>query len=821
MRKNLLLLFLFVFWSSIVFAQNIPDYNVSGIVCDSISGAGESYATVRLFLLGQTMPIATTLTDISGKFKIGTKQPGSYKLSITSIGKRSVERQVRWSTSQKAVKLGKLYIFQIDNALNMVTVQAQKPLVKAEVDKIIYSVEDDPEAQSNTAIEMLRKVPMVTVDGDDNIKINGNSSFKVYVNGKPNQMMSSNPSLVLKNYPAAVIKKIEVITHPGAKYDAEGVAGVLNIVTSDATKTSGYTLTPDLRFENVGVRMGLFGMTQIGKLTLSVHYVAGVSHPNDSKTSSEREVFSDADDHFFRSEGIQNHRREQFNFGELEGSYEFDKHNLLSISSGLFGYSSKYRSVQNYSMTSVTDVRQYGYDMFTQAKTSQIDLNSSLDYQHTFTKPEQVLTFSYRFGMTPQENKSTNTYQNIYNLPYVLTDLYADPDNHFFENTGQLDFTTPFGKHHSLSAGLKYIYRLNKSTNVEKSRTAGSEDDFQTDETRSLTYRHQGYISAAYAEYSFKTDSFKVVAGTRYEYYHIHVKQWGANATDFSSSIGDLVPSLSFGYNLTPTQMFRLGYNMRIARPDISMLSPYVNHTIYEAQSYGNPNLKSERTHNMELDYSNYGMKVSLNTTLAFMLSNNGLTDYAFIDSKGVTNTTWDNLLHVKVLSLSQFFSWNLTSTTRIKFNASAAYTDMQVSQMGDHNYGFAGSLWGGIEQTFPWKVKVNLYGGGNSSQVSLQGREKGFYFYKLSLNRSFLKDERLTVNIFAGNFLGRYHNFKNKTSTNTFRSESCVREDFLRLGIGFRYRFGSLNTEVKKTSHTIENSDIKKSSSDSQNAEN
>ena len=115
--------------------------------------------------------------------------------------------------------------------LQGVEIVKQKALVKSDIDKITYNIEDDPDSKSNSTLEMLRKVPMVTVDGEDKIQVNGSSSFKIYVNSKPNQMMSNNPSEVLKSMPASSIKRIEVITNPGPKYDAEGVGGILNIIT--------------------------------------------------------------------------------------------------------------------------------------------------------------------------------------------------------------------------------------------------------------------------------------------------------------------------------------------------------------------------------------------------------------------------------------------------------------------------------------------------------------------------------------------------------------------------------------------------------------
>ena len=147
-------------------------------------------------------------------------------------------------TTQAQTRADSLRADSIYKSLELqdVVVVQQKSLVKSDIDKLTYDIESDPDSKSNTILEMLRKIPMVTVDGEDNIQVNGSSSFKVYVNNKPNQMMSNNPKEVLKSMPATSIKKIEVITNPGPKYDAEGVGGILNIITH-SQGIEGYTAT--------------------------------------------------------------------------------------------------------------------------------------------------------------------------------------------------------------------------------------------------------------------------------------------------------------------------------------------------------------------------------------------------------------------------------------------------------------------------------------------------------------------------------------------------------------------------------------------------
>ena len=151
-------------------------------------------------------------------------------------------------------------------------------------------MQDDPDSKSNSVLEMLRKVPLVTVDGEDNIKVNGSSSFKIHVNGKPNNMMSNNPKEVLKSMPANTIKYIEVITSPGAKYDAEGIGGILNIVTV-GSGFEGYTATFRGNANNNGVGAGTYAMVKQGKLTVSANYNYNYNNSPRSYSNSYRENY--------------------------------------------------------------------------------------------------------------------------------------------------------------------------------------------------------------------------------------------------------------------------------------------------------------------------------------------------------------------------------------------------------------------------------------------------------------------------------------------------------------------------------------------------
>ena len=193
-------------------AQGQKTVEVRGVLKDSLTSEGEPYATIRITKKGNDEKVIKMgVTDKAGRFSLKTVATGDMTIAISSVGRKTVTRDFTVKPTDRSIDLGTLITSDGGNELQQVVITSQKPLVKADIDKIAYSIEDDPDSKSNTVLEMLRKVPLVTVDGEDNIKVNGKSSFKVYVNGKPNKMMSDNPTDVLKSLPANSVKSIEVI----------------------------------------------------------------------------------------------------------------------------------------------------------------------------------------------------------------------------------------------------------------------------------------------------------------------------------------------------------------------------------------------------------------------------------------------------------------------------------------------------------------------------------------------------------------------------------------------------------------------------------
>ncbi len=840
MKHRLLLLLLFMFATFAAgWAQKdvAPSFTIKGVLLDSLTQEGEPYATIRITKKGvPDKAVKMAVTGANGKFQEKLNVPaGDYAISISSIGKAPVVKDFTLKPSTKIIDLGTLYSSEANNELKGVEVVAQKPLVKVDVDKIEYNIEDDPDSKSNSILEMLRKVPLVTVDGEDNVQVNGSSSFKIHVNGKPNNMMSNNPKEVLKSMPANTIKYIEVITSPGAKYDAEGVGGILNIVTVGGG-FEGYTATFRGNVSNNGAGAGTYAMVKQGKMTISVNYNYDYNNSPRSYSDNYRENYEPGarDEKFLESQSSSKSKG-NFQHGNLEASYEIDTLRLLTAAFGMYGGSNESDNNGNTVMyrTNHEDVA-YRYRTDSRNKNSWYSINGNIDYQRTSRKNKQrMLTLSYKINTQPQTDNSKNVYLDIFPDEQKeelaerlrLENYHSDGKTNTMEQTFQVDYTTPIGKLHTIETGAKYIFRRNSSDNALY-EAAGGSDNYAYNEDRSSEYRHLNHILSAYAGYTLKYKDFSFKPGVRYEQTIQRVKYIVGPGEDFHTNYSDWVPSVSLGMKIGKTQNLRAGYNMRIWRPGIWNLNPYFNNQDPMSISQGNPDLKSEKNHAFDIAYSNFSAKFNINVSLRHSFGNNGIERVSrlitnengeiFDDNpehmapNGAMYSTYDNIGKNRDTGLSLYLNWNASPKTRIYVNGRGSYRDLKSEAQGLHNYGWNVSCHGGIQHTLPLKIRLSLNGGGSTPYISLQGKGSGYQYYSIGLNRSFLKDDRLTLNLYCNNIFEKYRTYNSHTKGDNFISKSSGKYPNRYVGFSIGYRIGELKASVKKAARSINNDDVK-----------
>ena len=520
-----------------------------------------------------------------------------------------------------------------------------------------------------------------------------------------------------------------------------------------------------------------------------------------------------------------------FQSGSMEASYEIDTLRLITMSFGLWGGGNNSNGLSNtFATMPGTGDDLYQYVSNNRSKSSWYSIDGGIDYQRMFHVKDRMLTFSYKINTRPESSDSYSTYD--YDMEDVAPDWqdfmkrmknqHNDGSQNTTEHTFQADYTTPIGKIHTLEAGAKYILRDNSSEDDRYEQASATQADYEFDNDHSSHYKHQNDILAAYLGYGLKVKKISGRLGVRYEHTKQEVKYLLGKGDNFDKNFDDLVPSASISYKLTDMSNLRFGYNMRIYRPGIWYLNPYLDDSNPTNISQGNSHLDSEKSHSFNLSYSNFTQKFNINLSARYSFTNNSIervteqvkdTEIFGLQNptgKEVLYSTYQNIGKSRNASLSGYINWNATSNTRIYANLYGNYTYLEGAN-GLKNDGWNLFAYGGAQQSLPhdWRISLNIYG--QTPWIMLQGKGSSFFDYGLSVNKSFLK-KRLTLSAFASNFFKKYQHPTSSIEGVGFIQDSWNKYTRQRFGVSVSYRIGELKASVKKAARTISNDDVKSS---------
>ena len=685
--------------------------------------------------------------------------------------------------------------------LEGVVIKAQKQLIKQEIDRIAYDVQSDEESKTQTVIDMLRKVPMVTVDGQDNILVKGNSSFKVYKNGHLDPSLTKNAKEVLKAMPATMVKRIEVITDPGAREDAEGVDAILNIVMVNGSKIQGLTGVVSASYTSLNHHNFYTSLTgQMGKLLLSVDYgFSKMTEKNSyNRTEVDRTYLDTGNRMLSNSEGS---NPGDIHYTNLNASYDIDSLNLISASFGGYFYK---LNVQGDGSTWLghDDQPIYSYNNhYWMPGYQHHSWNGRLDYEHKTQRKGERLTLSYMLALTRQHTDQENTYTELMNVPFPYSGSMMKERERFTEHTFQADWLRPLGKGHQLEIGAKYIDRNNNSHNTQ--------DFYDTDMLTSNEFQHTTRVLAGYADYIYKRNKWSARAGLRYEYSFMQGSYPDGKGESFDKHLGDWVPQATLKYQLTDAQSLKLNYTTSINRPGISYLNPAASITP-TVVSQGNPNLESSHTQRLSLIYSYILPKLTFQFAPAYSFSSGGISSVQ--TAKGdVRYTTYDNILRYRRFSVEQYVQWKPFDGTTLIINNNLRYEHNENPNLGYCTHGWSDIGYVHLTQKLPWKLRLYLSVNGKigHSPSGVYYIQHSWYNYYASLQRSFLKGDRLTVRLGANSPFDKYLPSVAETVNGNYRDYQQSWNRGRCFTISVNWRFGSLKSSVKKTEHSIENDDV------------
>lgn len=780
---------------------------ISGTVSDS-SNKPLPLVTVRLAKAAEPATILqTTLTTENGMYVFTKTTPGDYTLFFSHSG-FAVNKQNISVTAGNEAKAAPVLLSKTNTMLNEVVVKAQRPMVEQGDDKVVFNVEDDPSSKSETAIDILRKTPFVSVDGEDNIKVNGKSNFKVLLNNRETSMFANNVKEALRAFPGALIQKIEVITNPSAKYDGEGVGGLINIITKK--KMVGYngTISSFSRTSDKLNDLSVNANAKLGKVGVSVLYDFGgtdpVSLPNVVTTTP-------TDPAAFSKRTLSGDRRNEqgWQFGNAEISWEADSLSTVSI----YGNIDSWHDNNVFAQTIVTDFTNSPsttglYHL--ENKANNPGYSAGADYIRKSRKNkdrEFALKFFGEFGKSEAYANSLQDYAT--SDRFLLNNSYAKNNQY----TIQADQTLPVSATSRFETGAKAILRR-ASSDFESLVKYHVNDKYELNPLNTDKFKYAQDIMSVYGMYSFKIKKSSFRIGARVEYTNVDGDFTSSN-TKVKNHYTTLLPNFQFSKKLSTVTTLTINYNKRLSRPYISDLNPFVFNNDSLNISFGNPGLGPQTIHSLsaQVRYGKGNTFGAINVEGSY--SDNKILDYISYDPQtGITQTTSLNIGK----EITGSFNFNLNTKFNDKWslfvNGSLRYSSIKNnSNEAQQNSGWGGNFNFSQRYQFTPRFSISHYIGLWRDPVTIQTTYPFNTWYNVAVNYKMFND-KFTISVRSVNFFEKDRAFKNIVQDANFYSTN-VNTRIRRGGVlALTYNFGKLTENVSKKKG-VNNDDLLKKQSE------
>lgn len=761
---------------------------LSGTVSDS--SKPQAFVTVRIFKKNNSNPLQTTLSKENGSFELNKPDSGNYILSFTHTGFAEKRVDVTVASQAGDMQIGSVLLSRTSGMLKEVVVSSQRPMVEQNDDKIVFNIEDDPNNKTETAIDLLRKTPFITVDGEDNIKINGKSNFKVLLNGRETAMFARNVKEALRGFPGAMISKIEVITTPSAKYDGEGIGGLINIITKK--KVVGYngSVSTFSRTSDKINALSINGNAKVGSFGLSVFFNTGFSDPV-KQHNTNITIPTTATAYEKRTLDGDQYNNSGWSFGNAELSWEIDSLNTVSLYTNIDSWSNKTVSDQTITTdfsASPSIVSKYHLTN----NSSNPGVNVGSDYIKHFKKNKErefSLRFLGEFGKNDAElssNQDNHRYLN--NNSYAINNQY----------TIQADNSIPINKNGKLEGGVKAILRR-ASSDYQSMIKYDESANYKTNAANTNYFKYGQDVISLYSMYNLKIKKSSLRLGARVEYTNVNGNFVSSNTT-VKSSYTTLLPNVQFTTRVSPITTMVFAYTKRLQRPYIYDLNPFVNNNDSLNISFGNPDLGPQTAHALsaQLRFGRGNTFAGINVEGSY--SNNKILQYSSFDPQtGITKTTSLNIGKEFQSSLNANFSTKITPKWSLFVNGSIRFARVtNNSDASQSNSGFGGYFNLNTSYKFTNKFTVSSYLGLWREPQTIQTTYPFNTWHNVAFNYKVFND-KLNISLRAVNYFEKTHDFKNVTKDKNFYNTNSTRLIRRAAVLALTWNFGKLTESVSK----------------------
>jgi outer membrane receptor protein involved in Fe transport len=796
--------FLAVACSFAAFSQG--NVKITGTITDSTTSKAVEFATVALTDPATGKTVDGAICDENGKFSISKVTPGKYVITISFIGfdTKSVTVDI---DDKKDAELGSIAISPTAKVLKEVTIEGQRAVIEERVDRTIYNAENDATAKGGDATDVLKRVPMLSVDMDGNVSLRGNQNITVLINNKPSTIVASSAADALKQIPADQIKTVEVITAPSAKYDAEGSAGIINIITKK-NNLEGLTLNVDAGVGLRGSNLGLNGNYRKGKMGFSLGGFARANYNIHGEFENTQIVNGTT-----TTQSADTRNQGLFGNYNLGWDYDINPKNFMaaSVRFGVRNGENRQDDLSRFvngSLFSITD-------LFSKDQSNNVD--ASLTYTHLYTKPQHELSFQGLYSRNNRNNTQENYYLNTSDQS-VRDRLKNLNDSYNEEITVQFDYQNPIATNQMFEFGGKNIMRRAVSDFATFNAT-GSDGSYvrNTDAVRTNNLNYDQNVLSGYFSYTLSTKSgYSFKAGSRYEYTTINAYTKTESNIEIPS-YGVVVPSVNISKKLKNGKMLKASYNRRIQRPSIRFLNPNkqfnsdtLNYTV------GNPSLDPEYTNNFELGYNTFVKGTTINLSGFYRNTNDAIQSVRTTESNGGIVTRYFNIGTENAYGMS-IFANIMIGKLMLSGGSDVFYAMLdnnnpnEAQRLKNEGWVANGRIFGNYALNKGWGLQFFSFVRGR--QVQLQGTQSGFYMYSLAVRKEF-NEKRGSVGVGLENFLQPYITIKNTVESPGIVQMSTNKMYNMSFRINFSYRIGKMTMDQqarpRRRARGINNDDLK-----------
>lgn len=776
--------------------NNRAQAEILGKLLDNQSGKPVEYASVALLKSADSSIVTGMLSKANGDFSFPNIAPGNYILKIYFIGYQTYFRAV---SVKSRSDVGNIRLKTTATALKGVEVVGEKPAFTMEIDKRVFNVEKNLASIGGTATDVLRQVPSVNVDIDGNVSVR-NGSPTIFIDGRPS-------TLTLDQIPADAIANVEVVTNPSAKYDAEGMSGILNIVLKKNRRAGingliqgGYSTT---KSSNAGVDLN----ARQGKINLFLNY-----NLRDRRSPMEqhmlRKNWGDGDTTYLDQYQDGEFGR-RFQNGRIGFDWFIDNRNTITLSQGITG--GDFNNLNNQTVYDLDEHKnrlRYGTGS-NDSKNKFRNYATQLGYKRTFAKEGRELTADLTY------NRSNNSGNSDYSLQYYNMDgtpsnspnqpelRYGNSKGNTTYLTGQVDFVNPISEKMKVEAGL----RANSRTFDNVLNTFGKDfatGEFRYDSSLSNNYHYTEQINAAYVSYTGGFGNFGFQTGLRAEqsFYSGEMRNIkGANyEIDYPIS---LFPSVFLTQKFKGDHELQLNYSRRIQRPWFRDLLPNIEYNANSGRR-GNPALMPEFTNSFELSYlKDFDRKVNVLASLYFRNTNNAITDFSIDTTLNLDGQERKVVLRYPInADVRNSYGMELTVRTQVtKTWDITANVNMQQTEISAANLDNAGFTWFGKVNSntkLPWNLTLQVTGEYEGRRIEPQGEEAPEYQVDMAVKKDFFKKKNFSVALGLNDIFNTDRDLS-WTTTSFSDSERYRKRVSRELRLNVSWRFGKMDTNIFK----------------------